>query len=209
MLANSCVSAVRVFTQWSILCGLIVHFFSDMKNVIIALIAIVVIGGGLYWWSQQPATEQPSTNKGVNGSQNQGNLGGTDQGVVQRPLEDGAEGSIIGNNLALGTSVDTKLGTYLIGYNGMTVYTYDRDTTAKSTCDGICADNWPPYIVGPEDNVAQVKAGVTGKTGTIIRTDGRIQVTYNGKPLYFFGTDKTSGDTKGDGVVGEWHVAKP
>ena len=133
--------------------------------------------------------------------------GQPDTGVIQQPMADGAEGSIIGANLALGLDgVGTKA--HLIGYNGMTLYTKDGDTATTSSCYGQCATNWPPYLVGPEDNVNNVKAGVGGKVDTIFRTDNSIQVTYNGKPLYFYASDKTSADVTGDGVGGVWHVAK-
>jgi predicted lipoprotein with Yx(FWY)xxD motif len=92
----------------------------------------------------------------------------------------------------------------------MTVYTYAPDGNNVSNCTGQCATNWPPYIVGPEDNVkAQLQAGVTGKVDTIVRADGKAQVTYNGHPLYFYIQDKASGDVKGQGVGGIWFVVKP
>ncbi len=166
--------------------------------------------------AQSPQTTQdtgtpvgPSQNAGINGSANQGNLGQPDNGQVQQPGADGAEGSVIGSNLALGINSSTKLGTFLSGYNGMTVYTYDKDTTSASTCYDTCATNWPPYIVGPEDNLTQLKEGVAGKVDTTTRTDGSLQVTYNGHPLYFYVGDKTSSDATGDKVGTVWHVVKP
>ena len=154
-------------------------------------------------------TPMPSGAAGINGSANQGNMGQPSNGQMQQPGADGAEGSIIDSNLALGTDASATLGTYLIAYNGMTVYTYSPDTNNKSNCYGTCAQNWPPYLVGAEDNVQQLKAGVNGKVDTIIRTDGGIQVTYNGHPLYFYIKDKQSGDTTGRNVGGVWFVVKP
>jgi predicted lipoprotein with Yx(FWY)xxD motif len=174
------------------------------------IVILLILIGGWYWYSNssQPAAA-PSTAAGINGSPNQGNLGQPDNGQVQQPLSDGAEGSVIGSNLALGTDANSTLGWYLIAYNGMTLYTFTKDSNASSTCYGQCAVNWPPYIVGPEDNVANVKAGVSGKTGTIIRADGSAQMTYNGMPLYFYASDTKSGDTTGQGVNKVWFVAKP
>ena len=186
--------------------------------LVLVVIIIVLAGGGWYAFSMNsvtpassvtPEVADSSNAAGLNGSPNQGNLGQSDTGVVQQPLADGAEGSIIGNNVALGTDSNTKLGTYLIGYNGMTVYTYSKDTGNTSTCYDACAKNWPPYLVGAEDNINQLKAGVTGKADTVIRTDGSIQVTYNGHPLYFYVGDKASSDATGDGVGGVWKIAKP
>lgn len=92
----------------------------------------------------------------------------------------------------------------------MTLYTYGGDKGSVSSCYDTCAVNWPPYIVDPEDNLNNVKAGVTGKVGTTIRTDGKIQVTYNGHPLYFYIDDKASGDTNGElANHAAWNVVKP
>jgi len=181
------------------------------STIVWIIIVILILGGGWYWYSTSqtaPATG-PSTATGLNGSPNQGNLGGADTGAVQQPGADGQENPVIGNNLALGTDSNAKLGTYLIGYTGMTVYTKSTDTAGTSSCYDACATAWPPYIVSPVDTITNLEAGVTGKTGTIVRTDGQLQLTYNGMPLYFYAADKTSSDATGEGVGGVWHVAKP
>jgi predicted lipoprotein with Yx(FWY)xxD motif len=181
-----------------------------MKNSTIAWIAVVliIIAAGWYWYSQSQAAA-PTGSAGINGAQDQGNLGGSDTGSVQQPGADGAEGMIIGANLALGTDANAALGTYLIAYNGMTVYTYDKDQVGTTTCYGACEQKWPPYLVGAEDNVNQLQAGVTGEAGTIVRADGTAQMTYKGLPLYFYEDDADSGDVNGDNVGGVWHVVKP
>ena len=183
-----------------------------MKTILWILVAIIVIVGGLYWWSSvqgsmaAPAAQTPSTSAGINGSPNQGNLGATSTGAVQQPA---TAAPIIGANLALGTDKTAKLGTYLIGYTGMTVYTYKPDTGSTSTCYDACASNWPPYIVSSSDNIQQLQAGVTGTVGTTVRTDGSLQLTYNGHPLYFYIGDKTGSDTNGQGLGNVWYVVKP
>jgi len=113
------------------------------------------------------------------------------------------------NNLTLGTNATGTIGTFLIASNGMTLYTFDKDKTGTTTCYAKCATVWPPYTV-PEDmeNSLNVQAGITGKVETIDRADGTYQVTYNGKPLYFYQKDAAPGDTLGNGIGGVWHVAK-
>ena len=182
-----------------------------MKILVWLVIVLALLGGGWYYFTQMDqAPAQPTGSAGINGSNDQGNMGGAGTGTVQLPMSDGAEGVVIGSNLALGTDGEAGIGTYLIGYTGAPVYTKDGDTATTSTCYDTCAKNWPPYIVGAEDNVTQVKSGVdASKTGTIIRTDGSIQMTYNGKPLYFYAADANASGPKGDGVNGVWHVAKP
>jgi predicted lipoprotein with Yx(FWY)xxD motif len=146
-----------------------------------------------------------------------GNATGSLQGTVvpsgntgaQQPGGNESTATIIGSNLALGTRSNATLGTYLIGFNGKAVYTKTGDTSTTSSCYETCAETWLPYIVGTQDNVDNVQAGITGKVAVISRTDGSLQVTYNGKPLYFY-TGDTSTTVTGEGLgSGVWHVAKP
>ena len=87
---------------------------------------------------------------------------------------------------------------------GFTVYSFVPDTATKSNCNGSCATYWPP-VKGP----ATAGAGVTGKLGTITRSDGSTQATYNGHPLYTYVSDSAPGQDKGNGLNlsgGVWHV---
>src|SRR3984885_7044932 len=86
---------------------------------------------------------------------------------------------------------------------GFTVYSFAPDTPTKSNCNGSCATYWPP-VKGP----ATAGAGVTGKLGTIKRSDGSTQATYNGHPLYTYVGDTAPGQAKGNGINlsgGVWH----
>ena len=87
---------------------------------------------------------------------------------------------------------------------GMTLYTFDKDTTpGKSVCNGPCAQNWPPLM-------ATAKAKTMGDWTVVTRDDGSKQWAYKGKPLYTFAKDTKPGDTTGDGFLnGAWHTAKP
>lgn len=114
------------------------------------------------------------------------------------------DGTGVNQNLILGVS---GTDSHLTAYNGMAVYTYDRDTDGTSACTGSCAENWPPYTV-PSADAINVSSVISGEVGTIARTDGELQVTYNGKPLYFYAGDTTTADTKGDGVGGVWHLVQ-
>ncbi len=100
-----------------------------------------------------------------------------------------------------GTTRQTGLGEVFTDADGMTLYTYDKDTPGKSKCAGLCAVFWPPVI-------ATGTAKSTGGFTTITRDDGTKQWAYNGKPLYGYINDPKAGDTNGDGVDGVWHVAK-
>jgi predicted lipoprotein with Yx(FWY)xxD motif len=108
-------------------------------------------------------------------------------------------------------SMSSTLGSYLSGGNGMTLYTLSSDgTVGASTCFSTCASVWPPFTTS--DGPPAAPSGVTGKFGVTMRSDGTLQVTYNGRPLYYFSGDKSSGQTNGQGVMdewGTWSVAKP
>jgi predicted lipoprotein with Yx(FWY)xxD motif len=105
-----------------------------------------------------------------------------------------------------GTALTTaRIGgaTVLTNAGGFTLYWFAPDTPAKSNCNGSCATFWPP-VKGP----ATSGAGVTGKLGTITRSDGPAQATYNGHPLYTYAGDTAPGQAKGNGLNasgGVWH----
>ncbi|HXD82259.1 MAG TPA: hypothetical protein VNU27_11865 [Candidatus Acidoferrum sp.] len=92
----------------------------------------------------------------------------------------------------------TALGQILVDGNGMTVYLFVADTGASSTCYTSCAALWPPVLT---TGAPQAGAGANASLlGTTTRTDGKIEVTYAGHPLYYFVQDKSAGDTTGQGV---------
>lgn len=92
----------------------------------------------------------------------------------------------------------------LTGSNGMSLYTFDKDTagSGKSVCNGPCAANWPPLMAAAD---AKMVADYT----VITRDDGNKQWAYKGKPLYFWVKDSKPGDTSGDGFNNVWHLARP
>jgi predicted lipoprotein with Yx(FWY)xxD motif len=93
----------------------------------------------------------------------------------------------------------TSLGTVLADAQGMTVYWFAADHGTTSACSGACAAAWPPVIGMPK-----AAAGVThtGTLGTITRSDGSKQATYNGHPLYTFKADSAPGQVNGNKVTG-------
>jgi predicted lipoprotein with Yx(FWY)xxD motif len=87
---------------------------------------------------------------------------------------------------------------------GKTMYTFDKDQagSGKSECVSTCADNWPPVYVEPGIKIS-------GDFSSITRNNGQKQLTYKGKPLYFFVKDKNPGDKTGDNVNNVWRVVTP
>ena len=82
---------------------------------------------------------------------------------------------------------DSQHGRVLFDDRGGALYLFESDAAGKSTCYGECAVEWPPfYARGKLEAGKGVKAKLLGKT---TRSDGRRQVTYAGKPLYYWYAD--------------------
>jgi predicted lipoprotein with Yx(FWY)xxD motif len=110
---------------------------------------------------------------------------------------------------ASSASANTVLSTTINGTQvltnskGLTLYWFVPDTSTKSNCNGSCATYWPP-VKGP----VTAGSGVTGTLGTITRSDGSTQATYDGHPLYTYVADTAPGQAKGNGLNlsgGVWH----
>jgi predicted lipoprotein with Yx(FWY)xxD motif len=108
--------------------------------------------------------------------------------------------------VSLGSS--KELGKYLVGPNGMTLYSFSVDPLNDSACYDKCAQNWPPLTVNSGDKLT-ADEGIPGTLGTITRKDGSLQVTYNGIALYYWAKDKQAGDTTGHRVGKVWWVVPP
>jgi predicted lipoprotein with Yx(FWY)xxD motif len=93
----------------------------------------------------------------------------------------------------------TKAGTYLVDGQGHTLYLFDADERGDSYCNGACAAVWPPLETNA---MPRAGAGIDGGAlGTIKRDDGDMQVTYHGRPLYYYAADaSTPGKTKGEDI---------
>jgi predicted lipoprotein with Yx(FWY)xxD motif len=91
-----------------------------------------------------------------------------------------------GSSVAVGTST---FGSILFDGRGFALYAFTRDPLHRATCYGACAKAWPPYIVRSRPSAG--KGARASLTGTVRRSDGKLQATYAGRPLYFY-----VGDTK-------------
>jgi predicted lipoprotein with Yx(FWY)xxD motif len=94
----------------------------------------------------------------------------------------------------------SSLGRVLVDSHGKTLYIWAHDKGAKSTCNGDCAEYWPPLLThGKPVAASGARAALLG---TSRRSDGRIQVTYAGHPLYYFVKDRKPGQTSGESLTG-------
>ena len=94
--------------------------------------------------------------------------------------------------------------TVLADSKGLTLYWFVPDTSTKSNCNGSCIHYWPP-VTGP----VTAGSGVTGHLGTITRSNGTKQATWDGHPLYTYIGDTAPGTDKGNGLNlsgGVWHA---
>ena len=135
---------------------------------------------------------------GTSASTGSSSSGGTSSG------SDAASGAPAGSST--GSLTTTKIGsaTVLTNAKGFTLYTFAADTPGKSNCNGSCAQFWPP-VKGP----VSAMSGVSGTFGTITRSDGTMQETWNGHPLYTYVADTAPGQDKGNNLNlsgGVWHV---
>ena len=105
--------------------------------------------------------------------------------------------------------VDSLFGKTIADRHGEALYLFDADTTETSTCYDACAVAWPPLLVKKAPTVS--RALDVDLVGTTKRTDGTLQVTYNGHPLYYY-VDDEPGVIKCQNVDefgGLWLVVKP
>jgi predicted lipoprotein with Yx(FWY)xxD motif len=97
----------------------------------------------------------------------------------------------------------TKRGTVLADYSGMTLYYFDRDDTGnKSTCDGKCTEKWIPLAASDD-------AKALGDFTVIVRSDKSKMWAYRYRPLYTSRDDQAPGDINGSDPSNLWHVARP
>jgi predicted lipoprotein with Yx(FWY)xxD motif len=105
----------------------------------------------------------------------------------------------------------TNYGRALTDSRGFALYRFTHDTSASSTCYGPCAAAWPPYIVANHPSAAGPGASAS-LLGAVQRQDGRLQVTYGGRPLYYYVGDRRPGQVLCQAVTeygGTWNVVAP
>jgi predicted lipoprotein with Yx(FWY)xxD motif len=101
-------------------------------------------------------------------------------------------------------------GVYLTDGTGRTLYLWVADKAGASTCSGSCAAVWPPLTT--KTAPAAAGAAKASDLGTVARSDGSTQVTYDGHPLYYYASDSKPGDVTGQGSNGfgaKWWIVAP
>lgn len=126
------------------------------------------------------------------------------------PASGAAGGSAGASGAAVITTVKSSAGTFLTDSSGHAVYRWVKDTGDMSTCSGACAGAWPPVTTTGAPTAAG--SAKPSDLGTITRSDGAKQVTYDGHPLYYFSGDSGPGMASGQGSNGfgaKWWLVSP
>jgi predicted lipoprotein with Yx(FWY)xxD motif len=108
------------------------------------------------------------------------------------------------------TTAKSSAGTFLTTGSGKAVYLWVKDTGDMSNCTGACAGAWPP--VTTTATATATGGAKASDIGTITRSDGTKQVTYDGHPLYYFSGDSGPGTATGqgsDGFGAKWWLVSP
>lgn len=168
------------------------------KSTVVVLVVVALLVGGFagFWIERSRATARMESYK-MEVSKQMDDARKAAQTEVMA-----LENKVMAQNPTM-MATNAKLGAYVTDSKGMTLYTFDKDTKNTSNCTGTCLQNWPPYLVS-----GTPASTLPDHLGTMKRTDGTIQYTWDSLPLYYYVGDKKAGDAMGDGVGGVWHVAK-
>ena len=101
-------------------------------------------------------------------------------------------------------------GRILVDGKGFALYAFTRDGRGQSRCAGECARAWPPYIA--RGALRQGAGAAAGQLGVTRRADGRRQVTFGGRPLYYYVGDRRPGQVLCQNVSeygGLWLILRP
>ena len=142
-----------------------------------------------------------------------GSSGSSSTGAAASGTPAGASSSSGGASASGGTVIKTASssgGTFLVSGSGKAVYLWVKDTGDMSNCSGACAGAWPPVTT---TGSATASGGAKASDlGTITRSDGTKQVTYDGHPLYYFSGDSGPGTAAGQGsdsFGAKWWLVAP
>lgn len=108
----------------------------------------------------------------------------------------------------LSANSTAQLGTVVIDGRGFTLYRFEEDSAQPpaSTCTGPCATAWPPVL---STDPLTVEGFDKDQVDSVIRPDGKEQVTIGGWPVYRYAADDAPGATGGHGMGQMWFAVTP
>ncbi len=116
---------------------------------------------------------------------------------VPAPASSAPAGSGVSTTGTVITTQAGSAGAFLTDGSGRTVYLWAKDTANMSDCSGACLQAWP--VVPATGTLTATGGAQASDLGTITRSDGTKQATYDGHPLYYFVGDSGPGQTAGQG----------
>jgi predicted lipoprotein with Yx(FWY)xxD motif len=113
--------------------------------------------------------------------------------------------------LTLGSASNATLGKpVVISPQGRTLYALSPETSKHLLCKSAeCFKVWPPVTVKSSKVKLKAASGVQGHVGILRRSNGMLQVTLRGEPLYRFSGDSGKDQDHGQGIEsfgGKWHA---
>jgi predicted lipoprotein with Yx(FWY)xxD motif len=148
---------------------------------------------------------------GSSSSSSSGEGGAYGSGGETSTAKSEAANSETGGDGVVATAKSSKLGTtILVDSKGFTLYDFHKDKGTKSACYGACAGVWPPLTTSGAPQA--MKGAEASKLGVTKRSDGAVQVTYAGHPLYTYAADTKPGDVKGNDFSSygaQWYALSP
>lgn len=179
---------------------------SAVAGAALAIAAVTASCG----YGEQPAQQDGNVRPAGDSSDADAGYGtdggyGKDNGYGDGPS---AQGGRTGPAKTLTVQDDQELGQVVTDSEGWTLYRFEEDTAEPpaSTCEGSCAETWPP--VPAEDALAS--GGIrAADLGRVERPDGSWQLTLGGWPVYRYAEDSSPGDTEGHGIGGTWNALSP
>jgi len=181
------------------------HTRTILTAAALASLSLTACGGGKEDWSSygdapSPVAAQPSAP--------------AEESPSAEPAQDNASPSVVAprqgaarTSAALQAATLAKMGSVVTDGKGWILYRFDKDsagTRPVSRCDGECARKWPPVLAGYHTDLKGVDVA---RVGTVLRSDGRRQLTLGGWPLYRFQGDVKPGQWTGQAVGGTWFVS--
>ena len=166
-----------------------------LRRPLVALVALAAVGVLAAGCGSGNSSSGGSSSGGGGGAY--GSPGTTSAGTGQ-------------SGVATVKTASSKVGTILVDANGRTLYLFEKDQPNQAACAGACASAWPiDHTSAAPKAAGEVKASLLG---TIKRSDGTTQVTYNQQPLYYYAGDTAPGQLNGQGLNafgGGWDVLSP
>jgi predicted lipoprotein with Yx(FWY)xxD motif len=157
-----------------------------------AMLAVAGCGGG-----------SSSSSSGEGGAYGSGGETSTAKSESSEAGSSGAGIVAVAKNPQLGTAI-------VVDSKGFTLYDFHKDKGTTSACYGACAGVWPPLTTSGAPRATS--GAESSKLGTTERSDGTMQVTYAGHPLYTYVADTKPGEAKGNDFSSygaQWYALKP